>query len=501
MSFYCSPLTNRVYAAEAATLASAQEITQGTPYVPPLGRLYAVAPRGFPMNPYELNQLTSLVTGNQSKNKNAQVSDEDRYHGYLLLREFLRVSNSVNDRIRDRTMRLAASSEELSRLPRPDVPPTNPDVPARVTRPPGAFEYRAGSRTRGAGLSQPGPGHAFDIEHWARHVLHHGRPGSTNPYGGIPMDYAFRVHRRGVMGYLLANLLAPTAYASRQEYVRIFASVVARPGRYAEAVADYNYRNPQQPFTPLQAPEFTIQRIVIADPRAGVTEQEVLRNMLDNRIPVEWADHAYTFGLYYWAFNYANSGASASFFRSIDDDRVVRLDRTGVPPAIPQWDGWRHPTTEDITRVQTLMYLELEERNMDCLESRDWLRVGQDVHFRELPSRRGQYPAHILTPPTHGLTSQNVTATPSGASTSTAATSTTVAVTASAVTQTPVDPINALMGPLAQAAISASPGPALGDVDQEMASATDTAEATNHSASDAVSGTMHAEGQPSSSGH
>ncbi|GLB45758.1 putative tannase and feruloyl esterase [Lyophyllum shimeji] len=459
MSFYCSPSP-----------------TACTPRRPQHWPPHRRSPRGHHI----------LVTGNQSKNKNAQVSDEDRYHGYLLLREFLRVSNSVNDRIRDRTMRLAASSEELSRLPRPDVPPANPDVPARVTRPPGAFEYRAGSRTRGAGLSQPGPGHAFDIEHWARHVLHHGRPGSTNPYGGIPMDYAFRVHRRGVMGYLLANLLAPTAYASRQEYVRIFASVVARPGRYAEAVADYNYRNPQQPFTPLQAPEFTIQRIVIADPRAGVTEQEVLRNMLDNRIPVEWADHAYTFGLYYWAFNYANSGASASFFRSIDDDRVVRLDRTGVPPAIPQWDGWRHPTTEDITRVQTLMYLELEERNMDCLESRDWLRVGQDVHFRELPSRRGQYPAHILTPPTHGLTSQNVTATPSGASTSTAATSTTVAVTASAVTQTPVDPVNALMGPLAQAAISASPGPALGDVDQEMASATDTAEATNHSASDAI---------------
>lgn len=49
--------------------------------------------------------------------------------------------------------------------------------------------------TCGAGIPMPQHGLALDIDTMAKYFAHHGRPGGTNPFARIVMDYMCNVHR------------------------------------------------------------------------------------------------------------------------------------------------------------------------------------------------------------------------------------------------------------------------------------------------------------------
>jgi hypothetical protein len=115
-----------------------------------------------------------------------------------------------------------------------------------------------------------------------------------------------------------------------------------------------------------------------------MTVDNVAQLMIDNRIPVSWADHAYTFGLHF--INHYTNGSlkSRDLYEAVDDLRIINLSVWGVPAAIPEWDGCHVPTVEDMDWVHQILLGE-EHKGIYCTDdSPDWLLVGEDSHFDQL---------------------------------------------------------------------------------------------------------------------
>jgi len=137
-----------------------------------------------------------------------------------------------------------------------------------------------------------------------------------------------------------------------------FILLVSLPRRYHEAVIDYNRTNPQSP---------------------------------------SWVDHSYAFGIISLNHMYTGSTLVRSTIDPLDNERLARLHIYGEPPAITEWDGWRHPTTEE---VQTLRDIVDQEDNRPPRRApRDaparvgnttataWLLVGQTSMVEYLTHR------------------------------------------------------------------------------------------------------------------
>jgi len=99
-------------------------------------------------------------------------------------------------------------------------------------------------------------------------------------------------------------------------------------------------------------PTFTITRLS-DDGAANMNLQTIINHFVYNCIPPSWADHRYTYRINY--INYQYSGSPyVTFFDEMDNKRLAQVRAYGVPPAISEWDGWRHPTDEDIQRIRQL---------------------------------------------------------------------------------------------------------------------------------------------------
>ncbi|KAG6871164.1 hypothetical protein C0995_007626 [Termitomyces sp. Mi166 len=64
-------------------------------------------------------------------------------------------------------------------------------------------------------------------------------------------------------------------------------------------------------------------------------------------IPLDWVDHAYTYGVVYLEQQFYNPTMSLDIFHEIDDKHHQCLLRYGTLPTIPQWDGWREISKDD----------------------------------------------------------------------------------------------------------------------------------------------------------
>jgi hypothetical protein len=93
---------------------------------------------------------------------------------------------------------------------------------------------------------------------------------------------------------------------------------------------------------------------LITGTAANTTMQDVIDVLLDNRIPPVWIDHGYVYGLNFINFNIANP-TYRELLDTMDNERHARLRAYGVPPAIPEWDGWRYPSNADIARLYNIL--------------------------------------------------------------------------------------------------------------------------------------------------
>ncbi|KAG6886940.1 hypothetical protein C0992_001548 [Termitomyces sp. T32_za158] len=115
----------------------------------------------------------------------------------------------------------------------------------------------------------------------------------------------------------------------------------------------------------------------------NITDADIIRTMLANGIPVEWVDHAYTFGVVYLDFHFFEANTSIDQYQEINDERHRQLDQYGEPPAIPQWDGWRILTEGDMIHLHALLAHEHTQGHIYAKKGL-YYPIGMDPNRRHL---------------------------------------------------------------------------------------------------------------------
>jgi len=72
----------------------------------------------------------------------------------------------------------------------------------------------------------------------------------------------------------------------------------------------------------------------------------------------------------------------------IDNERHARLRTYRTPSAIPEWDGWRYPSEQDIARLHDILDGKRQPTGEDFRNARGWAIVGTTGIFKYLDDRR-----------------------------------------------------------------------------------------------------------------
>jgi len=382
---YHSNRSNMVFVGNSAAIAARFEARSRSAFIPhrdsPMHTIYALVPRGAPHTQRDVNRLIALCF---DKEKEPSV----RVDAYCILSEFADVTRRIHPDLHDRAMTHISDPEVFNRGFQPDVSTHFWDfepIPRDTSR---VITGNTNNATGGAGLRMPAIERLLDLDFSGQYIMLHGRPGSANPYHGIVMDRSFHVHRRSLFGYGLGRIMAPSSQQGRAAFMRLFAILTACVGRYREAILAYNTAHPRNPFVAQTGPTFSISRLRIDGRHVmNMTMEDVTATLIYNRIPVEWIDHAYMYGLHFMSQHYAGSTLDDDLLAEYDDERLHRLDLHGVPPAIVEWDGWRLPTTDDLLRLSIVMKLEEINKGLFSLEGPNWLLFGESPYRRYLTSR------------------------------------------------------------------------------------------------------------------
>ncbi|KAG6883703.1 hypothetical protein C0992_008065 [Termitomyces sp. T32_za158] len=103
-----------------------------------------------------------------------------------------------------------------------------------------------------------------------------------------------------------------------------------------------------EPFAAQYGPQLTINQVHVPDDKVrNFSDDDAIHVLLYNHIPVEWVDHAYTYGVVYLEQQFHHPTMSLDIFWEVDNEHLEHLRLYGIPAAIPQWDGWRELTEED----------------------------------------------------------------------------------------------------------------------------------------------------------
>ncbi|KAG6809826.1 hypothetical protein H0H92_014594 [Tricholoma furcatifolium] len=195
-------------------------------------------------------------------------------------------------------------------------------------------------------------------------------------FSGAAMDLLLRVDCRSVFGMLLCQALAPSN--GQNHFIRQFAMTVASPRLYREAIRDYNDRFPSEPFKPL--PVALGATIRLRKLKASLTQvknlsrDDVLWLLLLNQIPLDWVDHAYTYGVVYMDYHYSASDTMRDLYIKVDREHRYRLDYYGEPQSIPGWDGWFDPSALDRERFRVLYKIQASS-SKEALDDPAWFTI------------------------------------------------------------------------------------------------------------------------------
>ncbi|KAG6857958.1 hypothetical protein C0995_003859 [Termitomyces sp. Mi166 len=125
------------------------------------------------------------------------------------------------------------------------------------------------------------------------------------------------------------------------------------------------------------------------------SDDDALCVLLHNQIPLDWVDHAYTYGMVYLEQQFHSPTMSMDIFHKIDDECHQRLSHYGTPPAIPQWDGWREISEDNHYRL--LFKHDKEHALLDSPEAKGlYYYIGMDPNQVHLWKHMA---AHGLLPP------------------------------------------------------------------------------------------------------
>jgi hypothetical protein len=231
----------------------------------------------------------------------------------------------------------------------------------------------------------PAPDIGLDIKMWAQYMTLHAHPGGPNLFIGLAFNHAYQVHYHTVFGYALSCILSPLSSHAQLVFICHFSCLVAIPHRYLEYIQDWAELHNQLPQFPSPGPNITITRMDWASENTeAMTMNNVVHVLIDNRILVSWVDHAYTFGLHYLNHHLGHMTAAQNTLEAMDNMCIINLSVWGIPPAIPECDGWHMIMEQNMLHLHQI--LENKEcRDIYCTDdSPTWLSVGEDPHFEQV---------------------------------------------------------------------------------------------------------------------
>ncbi|KAJ3515152.1 hypothetical protein NLJ89_g1930 [Agrocybe chaxingu] len=241
------------------------------------------------------------------------------------------------------------------------------DIHTHITPPlvPPTQRTRSLNQNTGSGYGLTMPTDPFDIPGRCQYVVAHQMISTSNAINGVIVDFAGRVYLPTMFAYLLAKLLGPVAKQAAKTWIPLFAYIAARPHLYAERVEQYNDAHVASPFVENAGPTYVIQPSGLTDSTyRNATEDDVVNDLIRNRIPVSWIDHAYAFGLRVLDQTISNFGRYQEVVR-VDNERMERLRRYGMPPTLPSWSGWWSPSMDDTWRIRYLYFTNPTRYDLD----------------------------------------------------------------------------------------------------------------------------------------
>ncbi|KAG6859468.1 hypothetical protein C0995_008247, partial [Termitomyces sp. Mi166 len=297
--------------------------------------VYKYTLRGLPRTPYELFQLYKYYA-------NEHVSHHNRVVAYMLISELLQFAQRLDDNLHDCTMQ---------DLKNPIQGPEDMDLVEQRHIPTCFLHVKEDGTLVLHVMHALDPSHPFNLEQVVQYTLISGQPGLENTWQGITFDFAFYMHWRTLFGFALCQALCTNSTA-KSTVVRRLALVMVHSGMYHEAVASYNVAFLDRPLVAQYGSHLNILQVHVPDDQAhNFLDNNALHVLLHNCIPLDWVNHAYTYGMVYLEQQFHSPTMSLAIFREVDDEHIERLSCYSTPPAIPHWDGWREMMEDDHYRL------------------------------------------------------------------------------------------------------------------------------------------------------
>ncbi|KAG6876501.1 hypothetical protein C0992_012752 [Termitomyces sp. T32_za158] len=211
-------------------------------------------------------------------------------------------------------------------------------------------------------MRTPDPNKLLNLEQIAQYALIFGCPGMENTWQGIVADFAYWMHWRTLFGFAFCHTLCINS-AGKMTLVY------------------------EKPFKAQQRAQLTIYQLHVPDDQVhNFSDEDVLRILLYNRIPLEWVDHAYAYCVVYLKQQFHQPIMSLDIFCEIDNEHLKHLKLYGTPLAIPRWDGWQETTEED---QYHLMFKQTEESTASLFPEANGLYcyIGMDPNVGQLWKR------------------------------------------------------------------------------------------------------------------
>ncbi|KAG6863590.1 hypothetical protein C0993_010938 [Termitomyces sp. T159_Od127] len=217
----------------------------------------------------------------------------------MLISELRLVAQRLDTALQDRTMQILLQDPLYRDLPNPIQGPEDMAIIKRRHIPMRFLRTKDDGMSALRVMRAPDPKRPFYLEQIAQYVLIYGQPGLENTWQGIAVDFAYCMHWRTLFGFTLCRALCANS-AGKTTIVQWFALVMAHPGLYREAVAAYAAANPTQPFVAQFGANLEIWQVHVPDNQVwNFTNNDVICVLIHNRIPLDWVDHAYTYGVVY----------------------------------------------------------------------------------------------------------------------------------------------------------------------------------------------------------
>jgi len=111
----------------------------------------------------------------------------------------------------------------------------------------------------------------------------------------------------------------------------------------------------------------------------NLTLDNIVAILILNGILPSWVAHGYPYGAQYIRERMRANSIESESFCEVDAERLRHLREFGIPPTIPEWDGWHTPSSIDVAHIWHL--IEEEQRAptpFRSLSSMAWLLLGED---------------------------------------------------------------------------------------------------------------------------